>query len=214
MISPRGRAGAPGSSAHGGSLPLASNPTTSPYSLPAPLLLHPQAMPLANSPKAHSPRIHRPGSPHDAPAPDGPRALPWVQRVRWQRKTQQPPGSAGRSALSGRESAIFPALLCLPSELTGRPHFPGFTGRWVTIRTNIKHSVLSRKQIPGAGTGSALRSVPSRLPLPEEEEASPWPPTQLPVLLAKGTLQRLQGAAPFKKGLPFNRTWRDEAPLS
>lgn len=35
--------------------------------------------------------------------------------------------------LSGRESAIFPTLLCLPPELTGRPCFLGFTGRWVTL---------------------------------------------------------------------------------
>lgn len=154
-------------------------------------------MPLANSPKGCSPRVYRPGQPHHAPAQDGPPVLPWARGL----------DDTGRSnihqvpPLSRREHAIFPALLCLPPELPGKPGFLGFPGRWVTLLEQPSDTALEQEADPGGrcwlSTGERTQQPPCqrRRTQPSASHPAPCP-------AGKGTLQRL----------PFRRAWRGEAP--
>lgn len=208
----QGQGRVPGSSAHGGSLSLTSNPTTGSHSLPSPMAPAPQAMPLANSPKARSPRVRRPGQPHGASAQDGPPA-PALGRRGFSGTGDTSTRLRGQVHPGGRERCDIPCPPLPSTPSSQKALFPGIC--WQVgdyIRTTVKQCLEQE-----ADPAQALAQQPGAHPAAshcQRRRGPAFASHQLPVLLATGTLQGCTEAATFKKRLPFRRTWRGEAPLS
>lgn len=114
----QGQGGAPGSSAHGGSLSLTSNLTTSPYSLPPPIAPAPQAMPWQILPRPALPEYAGLASPTVLLLRTASSPCAGPQRIKWHRRGHNihqaprpgPPRREGAVRYSLPSSAFQPQL--------------------------------------------------------------------------------------------------------